>query len=214
MKGCQTILDPAFSRWRFWPRDKKYQWRRRRLQTLVISKLDWTMIHFKVEWSLLKLWDWLNKQCQGCECWTKARKWDFLETLYPVNFWHHRPHVAKLPRTHLRCSNGICPTPPDVLARHCSFRLPLVLVNASWLGWAELCFLWRSQKLGLFVDYPKSREIFLPQYPYADWKMMRIVWANDIVIGNALNKVHCTSLPEWIFKVKGKRNPFKTYSYT
>lgn len=55
------------------------------------------------------------------------------------------------------------PTLSAIFTRHCFFRLSLVLVDASWRGWAELHFLRRSQKLGIkgkFFDHLKRRNIF------------------------------------------------------
>jgi len=65
-------------------------------------------------------------------------------------------------------------TPSAVFSRHCSFRLPLILIDDVWPDrwpvWA-LHIIWRYQKLYRWLDSLKRWSVLLTWYPYATRKM-------------------------------------------
>ena len=56
-------------------------------------------------------------------------------------------------------------TPPAVLSRRCSFRLPFVSIDGTLHGSPAFPLLWRSQKMDRFVDRLKRRIVFSKWYP-------------------------------------------------
>ena len=68
-------------------------------------------------------------------------------------------------------------TPPAILSRRYSFRLPFVLIDGTRLGSSAFPLLWRSQKMDRFVDRLKRRIIFSR-------------WNSKIAC--EMEKIHCT----------------------
>ena len=56
-------------------------------------------------------------------------------------------------------------TPPAVLSRCCSFRLPFVSIDGTRPGSSAFPFLWRSQKMGRFTEGLKRCIVFSRWYP-------------------------------------------------
>ena len=66
-------------------------------------------------------------------------------------------------------------TPPAVLSRRSSFRLPFVSIDETRPGSSVFPFLWRSQKMDRFVDRLKKRIVFSRWYLTIARKMKKIV---------------------------------------
>ena len=64
-------------------------------------------------------------------------------------------------------------TPPAVLYRPCSFRLPFVSIDGTRSGSSIFPLLWRSQKMVRFVDRLKRRIVFTRWYLIIARKMER-----------------------------------------
>ena len=66
-------------------------------------------------------------------------------------------------------------TPPAVLSRRCSFRLPFVSINRTRPGSSAFPLSWRSQKMDWFVNRLKRRIVFSRWYPTIARKMEKII---------------------------------------
>ena len=111
----------------------------------------------------------------------------------PISFPHwnvgcrHRNDIVPILEPHLGCQRSVqcCNigenllgntemgglTPPAVLSRRYSFRLPFVLIDGTWLGSSAFPLLWRSQKMDRFVDRLKRRIIFSRWNSKIAWEM-------------------------------------------
>ena len=56
-------------------------------------------------------------------------------------------------------------TPPVVLSKRCSFRLPFVSIDGTRSGSSAFPLLWRSRKMDRFVDRLKRLIVFSKWYP-------------------------------------------------
>jgi len=63
--------------------------------------------------------------------------------------------------------------PSAVFSRHCSFRLPLVLIDDAWPVWAALRIIWRYQKLYRWLDSFKRWSVLPTRYSHATRKMRK-----------------------------------------
>ena len=67
-------------------------------------------------------------------------------------------------------------TPPAALSRCCSFRLPFVSIDGKRPAVSAVPLLWRSQKIGRFMDRLKRRIVFSRWYPKIVRKMEKKYW--------------------------------------
>ena len=64
-------------------------------------------------------------------------------------------------------------TPPSVLPRRCSFRLPFVSINGIRPGSSEFPLLWKIHKIDRFINRLKRRVVFSRWYPTIAKKIER-----------------------------------------